>query len=670
MKSIKTKTISAFLAVIGVMIILIALIIVVNLGLTNRYKQINENIVYEQALKDEVWLLVEDGYGGIKTNDYSKYTERLKKILEIENTLNSRFTATAVDKESKVAYRSVRNSLTAVIAVIEETKKDWEEGGELIGTSETFQDAILKFEFVKQNTTDLLLAETKNIAKVTHDIKKIQTFFFLIVGIIVFLVTLILVVFSFVFTKKISGSIIELSETARRISEGDLKISVSGALLERKDEIGSLSKFFALMVNNLKEKIKALEFSGKELDKKVEEISANNRELEKTKTAMVNLLEDANILETSLKKERDRIRTIVSSIGEGIIVVDKKNKITLINQSAEKILEITAAEVLGHDIVKVIPLYSGLERMTLDNHPVAKVLQTGKIFFSSLKDNLYFQLSSGRRFSTIIMAAPILGEKISGVVLMFRDASEEKELDEARTGFISVASHQLRTPLTSMRWFSEMLIDGDAGEINEDQKHFVERIYQGTERMINLVNLLLQIARVEAGRLKIEPVPIDFKNTTQGVISMLRVSLEEKKQKVVIKTDPDPFPVIPMDQEVIWQVIQNLLSNASRYSPAKATISISISQKGEFIEYAVKDTGIGIPKKYQKRIFEEFYRAENALKLVPEGSGLGLYLVRMLVERWGGKIWFESEEGKGTTFYFNIPVQGMKYKEGEVGLGV
>ena len=215
-----------------------------------------------------------------------------------------------------------------------------------------------------------------------------------------------------------------------------------------------------------------------------------------------------------------------------------------------------------------------------------------------------------------------------------------------------------------------MLINGDAGNLTEDQKHFVERIYEGTDRMIALVNLLLQIARVEAGRVKIEPMPVDLKTTTQGVLVTLKAMVEKKHQKIEITTDPQPFPTILLDQEVIWQVIQNLLSNALRYSDEASTILVSIVKKDEFVEYSVKDTGIGIPEHEKPRIFNRFFRAENALKKVPEGSGLGLSLVKLLVNNWGGKIWFESEEGKGTTFHVTIPLEGMKPKEGEVKLAV
>jgi signal transduction histidine kinase len=150
----------------------------------------------------------------------------------------------------------------------------------------------------------------------------------------------------------------------------------------------------------------------------------------------------------------------------------------------------------------------------------------------------------------------------------------------------------------------------------------------------------------------------------------LKANLDAKSHKVTIASDPSDLSPVPVDQEIFWQVVQNLLSNSIRYSPEGSVITVSMVKKGDVIEYSVKDRGIGIPDEEKPRIFEKFYRAENALKYVPEGSGLGLALVRSLVEGWGGRIWFESKEGQGTTFTFTLPVSGMERRQGEVSIAI
>lgn len=343
----------------------------------------------------------------------------------------------------------------------------------------------------------------------------------------------------------------------------------------------------------------------------------------------------------------------------------------MINSAGISFLGLSSEEINGRDIRTVVDLFNGTGEVPLEENPINTVINKGQVISATPEDNYFFKVASGKKVPVAFVSTPFKeDEQISGAVLVFRNITGEKELDEAKSGFISIASHQLWTPLTSMKWFSEMLMDGDAGAITEDQRHFVERVYQSTNRMVELVNLLLQLARVEAGRLKIEPKPINLKELTQAVQATLKTDLDKKSQKFDIKTDPDPFPSIPLDQDIVWQVIQNLSTNAIRYSPVGKTIYINIVRKGKFVEYSVKDEGIGIPEDQQGRIFEKFFRADNALKFVPEGSGLGLSLIKTLIEGWGGKIWFKTELNKGTTFFLTLPIEGMAAKEGEVRLSV
>lgn len=502
----------------------------------------------------------------------------------------------------------------------------------------------------------------QNIANV---ISKITIFILLLSGagaVIIFSLT------TFLF-----APIEKLTRVVKEIGEGNFERKVD---VESRDEVGQLAQTFNQMTDQLKVYTSGLEEKikerTKELDEKVGALKLASQNMEESKAAMLNLLEDARALEIELKEEKDRATAVVTSMGEGLIVIDKKYKVISVNPQAARLLGVAADNPLNKPITALFSLFKGKAELPFKDSPFVQIFQSAQAeaIVLDLEEDIYFNLVSGRRFPVAMTVTPLKGNGITGAIIVFRDISVLKQLDDSKSSFISVSSHQLRTPLTSMRWFSEMLISGDAGPITEEQKHFVERIYQGTDRMIALVNLLLQIARVEAGRVKIEPVPIDLKVTTQGVLLTLKANFEKKAQIVEIKSEPEPFPIIKMDQEIVWQVIQNLLSNASRYSPEKATIGVNIIKKGNFAQYSVKDSGIGIPKAQQARLFEKFFRAENALKMVPEGSGLGLSLVKMLVEGWGGKIWYETEEGKGSTFFFTVPLSGMKAQVGEVTLAV
>jgi two-component system phosphate regulon sensor histidine kinase PhoR len=474
---------------------------------------------------------------------------------------------------------------------------------------------------------------------------------------------------TFIVTRAFNARLGKLRDVANKYAEGkfDERFIVDG-----DDEISDLAQNFNAMADRLKETYGHLEEKTQSLADQMTAIAEQNKNLGNTRTAMLSLLEDGKELEDNLRQERDRIQAIIHSMVEGLIVTNKDDSIVMINPAAERFLHVKSADVEGMDIATVLPLYQGDTLLSPSEYPMKQALEHGTAIAVDLEDNLHYKKTLDARLIPIAMAVnPLVSDKaVVGGICIFRDITSLKQLDESKVSFISIASHQLRTPLTSMRWFSEMLLDGEAGELNGEQKHFVERVYQGTDRMISLVNLLLQIARVEAGRLHVEPKLLDLVSMTKGVMLTIKTGLDAKKQKVEIITHPDTIPQIPMDQEVIWQVIQNLLTNANRYSPEGSLIEVTITQEGNTIEYSVKDSGIGIPPEQAEKLFEKFFRADNALQMVPEGSGLGLSLVKSLVEGWGGRIWYDSELGKGTTFHFTIGIEGMKPKEGGVGLAV
>lgn len=234
--------------------------------------------------------------------------------------------------------------------------------------------------------------------------------------------------------------------------------------------------------------------------------------------------------------------------------------------------------------------------------------------------------------------------------------ARSKELDKAKTEFVGLASHQLRTPLTSVSWYAEMLISGDVGELNKKQKEYLGEIYDGNHRMIDLVDDLLNTSRIDMGTLKVKPQPVNLVEVMENILSEFLPEVEEKKT-IVEKKFSRNLPAISLDPELLGIVFQNIISNAVKYASPGGKISVEIRKQDAQILVKIADNGWGIPAAQQKKIFTKLFRADNVRKRDTEGTGLGLYIAKAIVKKSGGKIWFESKEGKGTTFYITFKAQ-------------
>ena len=371
------------------------------------------------------------------------------------------------------------------------------------------------------------------------------------------------------------------------------------------------------------------------------------------------------------QEEKVKNEAILRSIGDGVIVIDTNRKILLINQQAQRMLHCKAGKVVGR---KYSDIWSEFDEqgkeIPLDQRPMEQTM----LAKTTIRSNNIRYIHKGTfDFPAAINSAPVmLDGKLLGVVVVFRDISKEKEIDRIKSEFISLASHQLRTPLTAIKWFGEMLLSGDAGKLLKEQEEFVKNIFQSNERMIALVNSLLNISRMESGRLMVVPHPTDLSSLVKEVIDELAVKIKEKNQEVSVNISSD-LPKINLDPKLVRNIYLNLLINSVKYTPEKGTISVNISIKGDQVISQVSDNGIGIAQKEQHRVFDKFFRGDNIIKIEPDGTGLGLYLVKSIVESSQGKIWFESKEGKGlpagrqgTTFWFPLPLKGMPLKKGEV----
>lgn len=361
---------------------------------------------------------------------------------------------------------------------------------------------------------------------------------------------------------------------------------------------------------------------------------------------------------------QDRDEAILNSIGDGLVTTDKEGYITSINKSFTDILGFKASSVIGEKFTDILIMYNpNGDEIDLVNRPLTRAIKERKSTEVRLSDNYFYKKKDGALIPVAINITPIFSKSgFEGAVEIFRDISLEKEVDKAKTEFVSLASHQLRTPLSTINWYSEMLLSGDAGTLNDEQMKYLGEISEGNRRMTQLVDDLLNTSRIDLGTFRVEPEPTDIVKLSKQIIKDIEPNIFQRQIKFEEKYAKN-IPNINIDPRLTTMVIENLCSNAIKYTPKKGNVKFEVSKKKDRILITVSDNGYGIPKSQQDRVFSKLFRAENIQAEDTEGSGLGLYLVKSIIDYSGGKIWLESKEGKGSTFFVELPISGMKAKK-------
>lgn len=342
--------------------------------------------------------------------------------------------------------------------------------------------------------------------------------------------------------------------------------------------------------------------------------------------------------------------SVIYTSQDAVIGTKLNGEIETWNEGAKRMYGYTDEDVIGKTFDHLLP-ENGQEK----HQKMLEQIRHGNVIenFEMLHKN-----QKGGLFDVSVSISPIkdIEESIVGIAFVVRDISRAKQLEKMRTEFVSIASHQLRTPLTGIKWFSELLLNGRVGVLKKEQKEYLAQISESNQRMINLVNDLLEVSHIdEAGKFKIQKKREDFSLLLKGTVEQTRLSTISNKMQIYLDEGCQKKTILAVDAIKIQQVLQNLLSNAVKFSHPGGVIQLSCKKEKDRFIYQVQDHGVGIPAHQQARIFEKFFRADNAVN-AGAGTGLGLYISKSIVEAHGGKIWFESEEGKGTTFYFSLPL--------------
>jgi len=370
--------------------------------------------------------------------------------------------------------------------------------------------------------------------------------------------------------------------------------------------------------------------------------------------------------------EHSRLQDLVESMRNGVVMFGPNRRMIVANSSAKKVLNIQGGEYTLESILNFMQKgkREGVKNLSLVNLYNSAVQNSKSQRIESLEIDRHF-------YEVVITPVNDLQKEVSGGAIILHDITHLKEIDRMKTEFVSVASHQLRTPLTAINWYVEMLQSEDAGALNKNQKTFLGEIYKGSVRMVKLVDELLNVSRLETGRLRVSPKLTYLDDLIEDIIHELEPIADKYGSRLVFKKPAKRLPKISLDETLMRQVIHNFITNAIRYSLGeKSEVSIAVAEEGDDYVVSVEDQGIGIPKEAQAKIFEKFFRADNARKKEGEGSGIGMYISKMVMEASMGRVWFKSPnskkknskgklEGRGTTFYAAIPKKGMLAHEGE-----
>lgn len=443
--------------------------------------------------------------------------------------------------------------------------------------------------------------------------RQAQTKFFGIISVLALLIAALSYFISRILTRPIKA----VQESAEIVRAGNLRHR--GTIIRTGDEIEELGHAFNAMTASLEER---------------------QRVLEEEKKKLFVLLENLPVGVFMMKAP------------EGTLVAANPKSIELLGQE-KGFLEKPHAYADMQNLIH--PTKENGDPYPENELPITIALREGTL---AERSDIVIERPSGEKITLRVVGVPVKdanGAVIYGIAV-FDDVTKEREVDRAKTEFVSLASHQLRTPLSTINWYTEMLLAEDVGAITPDQKSYLEEIYRGNQRMVGLVNALLNVSRIETGTFATEVKAINLADEVDAALKEVEPMTSQKKMTIVKECAPDT-PILHVDQKMIHIIFQNLISNAVKYTPPEGHITVRVRREGSDRVYIeVSDTGYGIPKHQYGKIFTKLFRADNIVYKDTEGTGLGLYLVKLVVDQLNGKIWFFSEENKGTSFFITLPI--------------
>lgn len=359
--------------------------------------------------------------------------------------------------------------------------------------------------------------------------------------------------------------------------------------------------------------------------------------------AVLSLRDDTEILAA-----RKRSEAILLSTSDGILVFDADDRVTFVNPAAETLLGKGAEELVGlvTDTWTIFGLAMDPEGPVQDTGTQAREVR----------------MEEPEHRIVDVRVDPVFDDRQTylGSVSTIRDVTVEREAMQMKNEFVSTVSHELRTPLTSIKGYIDLILDGEAGEVNEIQQEFLSIVKENSDRLVELINDMLDISRIESGRIVLKVQPLDVAERVEGAVNTFRAVTDQQGRTIHVNV-PDDLPKAAGDPDRVGQVLINFISNAIKYSPEGGDVHVRASADGTRVRVGISDEGIGIEPEDQARLFTKFYRVDSSLTREIGGTGLGLSICKSIIELLGGEVGVESEPGSGSTFWFTLPLASERH---------
>lgn len=469
------------------------------------------------------------------------------------------------------------------------------------------QELLPRFNDIKNDIRELREINRQAMVNAQGDANSRANQAIIYTIVLALLVIVFSLIFAFYLTKQILRPIKQLEKGIKKVADRNFQQQVEVA---SEDEIGVLADEFNEMITKLQE------------------------------------YEKLNVKKLLMEKEKSE--AVVNNLSSPLIVTDQDNKIVLINETAKELFSLRE-DVLGTHFLEVIKAEEIFEYI---KNPEAKEQKTFLLKKNDKKR--HYRISTKQVIDE--------DEEYQFTVTLLEDITRLKEIDNMKSEFVSTVSHEFRTPLTSMNMGLSMVINEDTGELNDEQKELLEAAYEDVERLTELVNDLLDLSKIESGKIEMEFDKVDVNDIIEKTLNPFYKQAEEKEIELNFKQSEDNIFAYGDPSKISW-VISNLVGNALRYAD-EGKIEVDAEIKGRRVLVSVSDNGPGIPEEYQSKIFEKFVRAGND-KDEKSGTGLGLAISKEIITAHNGRIWVESEEGEGSTFLFYIPRYGYQEENNE-----